>query len=140
MGRWLIDRRPADLTGENRVLDLLKSYFWPNPPKRISAESETGFKADLLARELWSGELEDKQSSAIDVWTKHADNLARAENRAWFREHGMKFVRRWATMSFIAFGLAWLASGSVIFEVPFALTGLVAGGVTVFFQFLRRII
>ena len=118
---------------------VIRDYFWPKLPKQISEESQAALKADLQNNGLWSAQLKGKHSVAVNVWTRHADNLSRAENREWFRAHGVKFVRRWAAVSCIAWAGAWLVSGTLLLEVPLALTGFVAGVLAVVFQYLRRI-
>lgn len=120
-------------------MPVIRDYFWPNPPRQISVESQAALKADLQEKGVWSAQLDDKHRSAVNVWTRHADKLARAENREWFREHGVKFVRRWAVVSCVAWAGAWVASGTLLLEVPLALAGFAAGALAIFFQYLRRI-
>ena len=120
------------------MFKVLRSYFWPNPPKKVSIVSQEAMKADLHAKGLWSACLEDNHRAAVEVWTRHADNLARSENRAWFRKYGVKFVRRWTAVACIAWALAWAASDSLRFEIPFSLLGAVAVVIAIAFQYLRK--
>lgn len=121
------------------MLYLVKRYFWPAFPASISEEGKAALEADLKAERTWSSQPGEQNRQRVDVWTRHSDNQSRAENRKWFKEHGMKFVRRWSALSCIAWAGAWAASGSLWTEVPLTLTGVVAGAVAIFFQFQRRI-
>lgn len=118
---------------------VIRDYFWPKPPKQISAESQAAMQGDLRGKGVWSAELDDKHRRAVNVWTRHSDNLVRAENRQWLHKHGVKFVRRWATVSCIAWAGAWAASGTLWLEVPLVLIGFVAGVLAMLFQYLRYI-
>lgn len=118
---------------------MIRAYFWPTPPRHVSTESQAAMDADIQAKGVWSAQLGDENRVAVNLWTRHSDNLARAENREWFRKHGLAFVRRWAVVSAIAWLGAWAASGTVLVEVPLVLLGFVAGVLAMFFQYLRRV-
>ena len=117
-------------------MSTLHDYFWPNPPKRISKESQVAMKRDMQDKRVFSLDLDDKHRSQVDVWTHHADNLVRTENREWLHIHGGKFVHRWTAVSVVAFLGSWLVSGAHLLEVPLVLLGLFAGLVASFFSWL----
>lgn len=50
----------------------------------------------------------------------------------------MKFVRRWTAVACVAGALAWVASGSPYFEIPFTLIGVVAVVFAIAFQYQRH--
>ncbi|MGH8159273.1 MAG: hypothetical protein ACREPQ_14225 [Rhodanobacter sp.] len=120
------------------IVTTIRDYFWPNPPKRISAESQAAMKADSKDKGTWPIDLDDKHRQSVSVWTRQADNLARAENRKWLRTHGAKFVRRWVVVSGASWVSGWAVSGTAL-EVPLVLVGFAAGVLAVFFLYQRNL-
>lgn len=106
-------------------------YFIPHPPKNLT---ESG--AALRKRRLWHPDLEDKRS----VWERHADELVRCENRVWLRSRALSFAQRWACVSFVGWGLGWVAEDVLWLEAPLVLTGFVSGAIAVMFVYVHRLL
>jgi len=115
---------------------FLVKYLIPTPPARISVESSEAMAADLAEANL--GVLADEHRSKIDVWTRHADELARRGNREWLRAQGWVFVRRWAILALVLWVCAYASSGQLWSEVPFTLGAVVASFGTLLMFWLRR--
>lgn len=115
------------------------NYFWPSPPKKISAQSKSAIRADIHEKDWWSTEYSDKNRQAVDVWVRRVDNQARVANREWFKRYGMVFVKRWALLALFAWMGSWLASGNLWLEVPLTLLGVLSSVFAVFWLWLRTI-
>ena len=117
-------------------MSILGDYFFPHPPHSISKDSEVAMQADLQEKGFWSLFLNDTHRARVDAWTRHADQLARAENRIWLHQHGHKFIYRWGVVTILAWATAFLAS-SVWIQIPSALIGHTAGCLTLLMYYLR---
>lgn len=120
------------------LTETLVAFLWPRPPAEVSNQSKVALKADLKAARKDSSMLGDQSRMGVDVWTRHRDNLARAENRAYLGAHAKTFAGRWACIGVCAWGLAWMAEGWLWIEVPLTLAGAVAGLVAIAFVYTHR--
>jgi hypothetical protein len=118
--------------------EYFANIFWPQPPHDISNETKAAMDADLKAKRFMDAVPYDVNRQRVDVWIRHSDNQARKANREWLKSHAVKYARRWAVVSTIAWMGSWLCAGQLILEVPLTLLGVVAVVIAIGFLYASR--
>ncbi|WP_059414278.1 hypothetical protein [Cupriavidus basilensis] len=120
------------------MIRALLNFFTPLPPKRVSRESTDALHADIKAAGVWGEEIGDASRNAVDVWVRHSDRQNRAVNYEWLKPRAKLLALRWAGLSCVLWFGAWIASGSLLAEVPLTLAGFVTGVVAMVLFFIHR--
>ncbi len=111
-----------------RAFDAVKAYWWPTPPRSLSAEARRA-RVAALAGHAWIGWRAVPPAAPIHAWTRQEDRLARQENRAWLRQHLKTYARRWTALSVGCVAIAVSSAGRApIAETAFTVASALAVG------------